>query len=141
MAERSETSLPPQHQDRQPGRESQMTPEPQYMPRFASSGRLKGKVALITGGDSGIGRATAVLFAREGADIAILYLEENEDARKTQSLVESEGVKCLTIAGDAGDSSFCERAVGRVVKEFGKIDVLVNDCAEQPEQDALEAIT
>jgi NAD(P)-dependent dehydrogenase (short-subunit alcohol dehydrogenase family) len=111
------------------------------MPRFAGSGRLKGKVALITGGDSGIGRATAVLFAREGADIAILYLEENEDARKTRALVESEGVKCLTIAGDAGDSSFCEGAVSRVVKQFGRIDVLVNDYAEQHEQDALEKIS
>jgi len=141
MTRKSEASLPPQHQERQPGREWQMYPEPQYMPRHAGSGRLQGKVALITGGDSGIGRATAVLFAREGADIAVLYLEENEDARKTRSLVEEEGVRCLTIAGDAGDKSYCERAVGRVVKDFGKIDVLVNDCAEQHGQDALEAIT
>ncbi len=140
MSGKSE-KLPPQHQERQPGRESEMHPEPDCMPRFAGSGRLRDKVALITGGDSGIGRATSVLFAREGADIAILYLEENEDARKTRALVEKEGVKCLTIAGDAGDNEFCERAVGRVVKEFGRIDVLVNDCAEQHEQDALEKIS
>ena len=141
MSGKSETLLPPQHQERQPGRESEMRPEPDFMPRYAGSGRLRNKVALVTGGDSGIGRATSVLFAREGADIAILYLEENEDARKTQALIEEEGVKCLTIAGDAGDNVFCERAVRRVVKEFGRIDVLVNDCAEQHEQDALEAIS
>ena len=132
---------PPQHQERQPGREWQMNPEPDYMPRYVGSGRLQGKVALITGGDSGIGRATAVLFAREGADVALVFLEESDDARKTQDLVEEEGRSCLAIAADAGYKAHCERAVGRIVEKFGRIDVLVNNCAEQHEQDAVEDIT
>jgi NAD(P)-dependent dehydrogenase (short-subunit alcohol dehydrogenase family) len=133
--------MPPQHQDHQPGREWKMEPEPKYMPRYAGSGKLEGKVAVITGGDSGIGRATAVLFAREGAEIAILFLEESEDARKTQALVEEEGVTCMAIAGDAGDKGHCERAVSRVVERLGRIDVLVNNCAEQHEADAPEEIS
>jgi NAD(P)-dependent dehydrogenase (short-subunit alcohol dehydrogenase family) len=133
--------MPPQHQDHQPGREWKMEPEPKYMPRYAGSGKLQGKVAVITGGDSGIGRATAVLFAREGAEIAILFLEESEDARKTQALVEEEGVTCMAIAGDAGDKGHCERAVSRVVERLGRIDVLVNNCAEQHEADAPEEIS
>jgi NAD(P)-dependent dehydrogenase (short-subunit alcohol dehydrogenase family) len=133
--------MPPQHQDHQPGREWKMEPEPKYMPRYAGSGKLEGKVAVITGGDSGIGRATAVLFAREGAEIAILFLEESEDARKTQALVEEEGVTCMAIAGDAGDKGHCERAVSRVVERLGRIDVLVNNCAEQHEADAPEDIS
>jgi NAD(P)-dependent dehydrogenase (short-subunit alcohol dehydrogenase family) len=118
-----------------------MNPEPDYMPLYAGSGRLQGKVALITGGDSGIGRATAVLFAREGADIALVFLEESEDAGKTQRLVEEEGRSCLAIAGDAGDKGHCERTVARIVEQFGRIDVLVNNCAEQHEQDAVEDIS
>jgi NAD(P)-dependent dehydrogenase (short-subunit alcohol dehydrogenase family) len=141
MNDKHATTLPPQHQDRQPGREWQMTPEPDYMPRYAGSGKLQGKVAVITGGDSGIGRATAVLFAREGADVAILFLNESEDARKTKNLVEEEGVGCLAIAGDAGDKGHCERSVARIVERFGRIDVLVNDCAEQHEQTAVEDIS
>ena len=141
MNGKQDTTLPPQHQERQPGREWQMTPEPEYMPRYAGSGKLQGKVALITGGDSGIGRATAVLFARQGADVAIMFLNESEDARKTQGLVEEEGVRCLAIAGDAGDKGHCDRSVKRVVEEFGRIDVLVNDCAEQHEQEDLEKIS
>ena len=141
MNDKQNTTLPPQHQDRQPGREWQMNPEPDCMPRYAGSGKLQGKVAVITGGDSGIGRATAVLFAREGADVAILFLEESEDARRTQKLVEDEGVGCLAIAGDAGDKGHCERAVARIVERFGRIDVLVNDCAEQHEQTAVEDIS
>jgi NAD(P)-dependent dehydrogenase (short-subunit alcohol dehydrogenase family) len=133
--------MPPQHQDHQPGREWKMEPEPKYMPRYAGSGKLEGKVAVITGGDSGIGRATAVLFAREGAEIAILFLEESEDARKTQALVEEEGVTCMAIAGDAGDKGHCERAVSRIVERLGRIDVLVNNCAEQHEADAPEEIS
>jgi NAD(P)-dependent dehydrogenase (short-subunit alcohol dehydrogenase family) len=141
MNGKQDTRLPPQHQKRQPGREWQMEPEPQFMPRYAGSGKLQGKIAVITGGDSGIGRATAVLFAREGADVALLFLEETEDARKAQTLVEEEGVACLAIAGDAGDNGHCERAVERIVERFGRIDVLVNNCAEQHERDAPENIS
>jgi NAD(P)-dependent dehydrogenase (short-subunit alcohol dehydrogenase family) len=141
MNDKPDSGLPPQHQERQPGREWQMNPEPDHTPRYVGSGRLQGKVALITGGDSGIGRATAILFAREGADIALVFLDECEDARKTQSLVEEEGRSCLAIAGDAGDKGHCERTVERVVERFGRIDVLVNNCAEQHEQDDLEDIS
>ena len=141
MNGKHDATLPPQHQAHQPGREWQMEPEPKYTPHYVGSGKLQGKLALITGGDSGIWLATAVLFAREGAAIAILFLEEGEDARKTQSLVEEEGITCLAIAGDAGDKSHCERAVSQVVERFGRIDVLVNNCAEQHEADAPEEIS
>jgi len=135
MAETKET-LPPQHQDRQPGRESAMTPKPDYAPRFRGSGRLEGKVALITGGDSGIGRAVAVLFAREGADVAIVYLDEGEDAKEAARLVESEGRRCVAIAGDVGRPEFCAKAVQTTVSELGRLDVLVNNAAEQhPQKD------
>ncbi len=95
---------------------------------------MSGKVALITGGDSGIGRAVAVLFAREGADVAIVYLDENQDARETKRLVEQEGRSCLIIAGDIGDEAFARRAVEQVIDRFGKIDTLVNNAAEQHPQ-------
>ena len=135
MAETKET-LPPQHQDRQPGRESAMTPKPDYEPRFRGSGRLDGKVALITGGDSGIGRAVAVLFAREGADVAIVYLDEGEDAKEAARLVEREGRRCVAIAGDVGRPEFCAKAVETTVSELGRLDVLVNNAAEQhPQKD------
>ena len=135
MAETKET-LPPQHQDRQPGRESAMTPKPDYAPRFRGSGRLEGKVALITGGDSGIGRAVAVLFAREGADVAIVYLDEGEDAKEAARLVESVGRRCVAIAGDVGRPEFCAKAVETTVSELGRLDVLVNNAAEQhPQKD------
>ena len=135
MAETKET-LPPQHQDRQPGRESAMTPKPDYAPRFRGSGRLEGKVALITGGDSGIGRAVAVLFAREGADVAIVYLDEGEDAKEAARLVEREGRRCVAIAGDVGRPEFCAKAVETTVSELGRLDVLVNNAAEQhPQKD------
>jgi len=135
MAETKET-LPPQHQDRQPGRESAMTPKPDYAPRFRGSGRLEGKVALITGGDSGIGRAVAVLCAREGADVAIVYLDEGEDAKEAARLVESEGRRCVAIAGDVGRPEFCAKAVETTVSELGRLDVLVNNAAEQhPQKD------
>jgi NAD(P)-dependent dehydrogenase (short-subunit alcohol dehydrogenase family) len=138
MAEQQQT-LPPQKQDRQPGRETEMNPRPQYEPRFRGSGRLEGKVAIVTGGDSGIGRAVAVLFAREGADVAILYLDEGEDARETVRLVEKEGQTCLAIAGDVGDPSFCKDAVKRVIDQLGHLDVLVNNAAEQhPKPDLKE---
>jgi len=135
MAETKET-LPPQHQDRQPGRESAMTPKPDYAPRFRGSGRLEGKVALITGGDSGIGRAVAVLFAREGADVAIVYLDEGEDAKEAARLVEREGRRCVAIAGDVGRPEFCAKAVQTTVSDLGRLDVLVNNAAEQhPQKD------
>jgi NAD(P)-dependent dehydrogenase (short-subunit alcohol dehydrogenase family) len=140
MAE-SKQQVPPQKQEHQPGREQEMTPRPDYMPRYPSSGRLKGKVALITGGDSGIGRAVAVLFAREGADIAIVYLEENEDARETAGAVETEGRRCIALAGDIGEEAFCRRAVERTVKELGRLDILVNNAAEQHPQESITDIT
>lgn len=122
---------PAQTQEHQPGREAAMNPRPDYAPRFPSSGRLAGKVALITGGDSGIGRACSVLFAREGADIAILYREEGEDAAETRRAVEAEGRQALLLAGDVGDESFCAHAVEQTVGTFGRLDVLVNNAAEQ----------
>ncbi len=136
MSSEQKQTLPPQVQDQQPGHETEMNPRPDYEPRYPGSGRLKGKVALITGGDSGIGRATAVLFAREGADLAILYLNESEDAQETKRLIEREGRTCLTIAGDVGDPDFCSSAVDQVIQRFGKLDVLMNNAAEQhPKKD------
>jgi NAD(P)-dependent dehydrogenase (short-subunit alcohol dehydrogenase family) len=132
---------PPQQQARQPGREHKMRPLPEYMPKSQGSGKLEGKVALITGGDSGIGRAVAIAMAREGADIAIVYLEEHTDADKTIELVESEGRDAIKIAGDVGDEAFCKRCVERVVKEFGRLDILVNNAAEQHEVASLEDLT
>ena len=122
---------PPQEQSRQPGIEAEMTPAPDYAPRFPGAGRLAGKVAVVTGGDSGIGRAVAVGMAREGADVAILYLDEEEDARETVRLVEAEGRTALAIAGDVGSEAYCATAVEEVVDRFGRIDVLVNNAAEQ----------
>ena len=141
LKEKSKQTLPPQEQDHQPGRESEMTPQPDYEPRFPGSGRLEGKTALVTGGDSGIGRATSVLFAREGAKVAIVYLEEDKDAEATKSLVEAEGGKCLLLKGDVALSKFCADAVKRTVAEFGGLDILVNNAAEQHEQDEVEDIT
>ena len=117
--------------DELPGHESELQPKPDWEPRYPGSDRLKGKVALITGADSGIGRAVAALYAREGADIAILYLCEHDDAEKTKDIVEKEGRKAITIAGDLGDKSFCERAVAQTVEQLGGLDILVNNAAEQ----------
>ena len=117
------SSIPAQHQDATPGRESEMTPAPDYMPRYPSSGRLDGKVALITGGDSGIGRASAVLFAREKAKVAILYLDEDEDAEETKNAIEAEGAECLLIRGDVRDKGVLHRrreADGRGVRRTGR---------------------
>jgi NAD(P)-dependent dehydrogenase (short-subunit alcohol dehydrogenase family) len=141
MSSDQKQTLPPQVQDQQPGHETEMNPRPDYEPRYPGSNRLQGKVALITGGDSGIGRATAVLFAREGADLAIMYLNENEDAQETKRLVEREGRSCLTIAGDVGDPGFCRMAVDQVIQRFGKLDVLVNNAAEQHPKKEIEEIT
>jgi NAD(P)-dependent dehydrogenase (short-subunit alcohol dehydrogenase family) len=124
---------PPQEQSRQPGRESQMRPRPQYEPLVEGSNRLKDKVALITGGDSGIGRAVALAMAREGAKIAIAYLEEHKDADETLKLLEEEGAEAIKFAGDIGDEKFCKDIVEKTVKKFGKLDILVNNAAEQHE--------
>jgi NAD(P)-dependent dehydrogenase (short-subunit alcohol dehydrogenase family) len=140
MADDQKT-LPPQEQDTQPGRETEMNPRPEYAPRFPGSGRLADKIALVTGGDSGIGRAVAVLFAREGADVAIMYLNEGEDARETERLVKAEGRECLAIAGDVGDAGFCEKAVAQAIDRFGRLDVLVNNAAEQHPQKDVGKIT
>lgn len=133
---------PPQQQERQPGVESQMTPAPQAEAKqYRGSGKLDGKVALITGGDSGIGRSVAILFAREGADVAIAYLNEESDANETKKLIEQEGRRCLTLAGDIGDEQFCQNAVEQTIKTFGKLDILVNNAAEQHPQESIENIT
>lgn len=118
-----------------------MTPRPAQAPRHPGTGRLHGKVAVITGGDSGIGRAVAVAFAREGTDVCIVYLNEHDDAKETQRLVEKEGRRCLALAGDVGDEQFCREAVERTVRDLGRLDVLVNNAAEQHPQDTLEKIT
>jgi NAD(P)-dependent dehydrogenase (short-subunit alcohol dehydrogenase family) len=124
------------HEDALPGHESELKPKPDWEPRYPGSNRLKGKVALITGADSGIGRAVAALFAREGADVAILYLCEHDDAKKTQAIVKKEGRKAITIAGDIGDKSFCDRAVAQTVQQLGRLDILVNNAGEQhPDKD------
>jgi len=129
------------HEDRLPGRESQLEPKPDWEPRFKGSDRLKGKVALITGADSGIGRAVAALFAREGADVAIVYLCEHDDAAKTKEIVEAEGRKAVTIAGDLGDKQFCEKAVEQTVRELGGLDILVNNAGEQQPDEDIRDIT
>lgn len=124
------------HEDELPGHESRLEPKPDWEPRYPGSGRLKGKVALITGADSGIGRAVAALYAREGAKVAILYLCEHDDAKETARIVKDEGGTALTIAGDIGDMAFCADAVAKVVKAFGGIDILVNNAGEQhPDKD------
>jgi len=123
MSKPAKQQRPPQHQDRQPGIESEMTPKPKAEdPQYKGSGKLRGKVALITGGDSGIGRAVAILYTKEGADVAIVYLNEHQDAEETTRLVEKEGRRCLAIAGDVGDEAFCRKAVQRAVEEFGHLD-------------------
>jgi len=132
----SDVMEPMIHEDRLPGHESKLEPKPDWQPRYPGSGRLEGKVALITGADSGIGRAVAALFAREGADVAILYLCEHDDAAKTKAIVENEGRKAITIAGDIGDKAFCEKAVKQTVDELGGLDILVNNAGEQhPDKD------
>src|SRR4051795_7507672 len=114
------------HEDQLPGHESELEPKPDWEPRYPGWGRLEGKVALITGADSGIGRAVAALYAREGANVAILYLCEHDDAAMTADIVRQEGREALTIAGDIGDKAFCDSAVAQVIEKFGKVDILVN---------------
>ncbi|HKR00719.1 MAG TPA: SDR family oxidoreductase [Pyrinomonadaceae bacterium] len=134
--------MPAQHQ-RKPGLESKIRPRPEYeAPLYRGSGKLLGKVALITGGDSGIGRAVAVLYAREGADVSIVYLrQEQTDAEETQRAVEAEGRRALLIPGDVREAAFCRKAVEQTVREYGKLDVLVNNAAFQQHQDKLEDVS
>lgn len=136
-----EKTMPPQQQQ-PPGRESDMVPRPKSQGEtHHGSGKLLDRVALVTGGDSGIGRAVAIAFAREGADVAIVYSKEHGDARDTVRMVEEEGRRCIPMAGDIGDETFCAEAVKQTVSALGKLDVLVNNAAEQHPQDSLEKIT
>ncbi len=133
---------PPQHQDRQPGIESEMTPRPAYEGEKQDVfSKLAGKAAIVTGGDSGIGRAVALAFAREGADVAIAYLDEHEDAKETKWQVENEGQKCLLIPGDLSEESHCIAVAEKAFSEFGRLDIVVNNAAVQYPQENLEDIT
>ncbi len=138
----SETARPEQQQDRQPGIQSEMEPRPQAeMRHYHAAAKLDGKIALVTGGDSGIGRAVAIGFAKEGADVAITYLDEHEDAQETIRLIEAEGRRALAIPGDIGNSDFARELVRQVIADFGRIDILVNNAAEQHAAEKLEDIT
>ena len=141
MQDQSEVLEPMVQEDREPGHESRLEPKPDWEPRYRGSGRLEGKVALITGADSGIGRGVAALFAREGADVAILYLCEHDDAAKTKDIVEKEGRRAITIAGDIGDKRFCEQAVQQTVEQLGRLDILVNNAGEQHYDEDLRNIS
>ncbi|HWM26124.1 MAG TPA: SDR family oxidoreductase [Chthoniobacterales bacterium] len=133
---------PPQHQKRQPGLEFKMRPRPKSgASNYIGCGKLRDRVALITGGDSGIGRAVAVLFAKEGADVAVVYFNEHTDAKETKRLVENQGRQCLLIAGDIGREKFCQSAVKQTRRDLGKIDILVNNAAEQHPQENITKIT
>ena len=133
---------PPQHQGKRPGHQGPMNPQPsETRPGYRGSGKLRDKVALITGGDSGIGRAIAVLYAREGAKVGILYLNEDEDARETRRLVEAEGQPCTILSGDAGQEEICRNAVERMIADHGRLDIVINNAAEQHPQKSIEDIT
>ena len=136
-----ENPMPAQHL-RKPGNEHELREAPRFLANeYRGSGKLEGMAALITGGDSGIGRSVAALFAREGADVAIVYLSEHQDAEDTKRHVEEEGRRCLAISGDVRDSRFCEEAVAKTVEAFGRLDVLVNNAAFQQHSSTLEDIT
>jgi NAD(P)-dependent dehydrogenase (short-subunit alcohol dehydrogenase family) len=132
--------MPAQKQDHQPGIEREMRPLPDYEPKYPGAGKLKGKVALITGGDSGIGRAVAVAMAREGAYIAIVYLDEHKDANETRDAVKREGTDAILLPGDVGDEAFCEAAVDATVEQFGQLDILINNAGEQHETEDVREI-
>jgi NAD(P)-dependent dehydrogenase (short-subunit alcohol dehydrogenase family) len=140
MAEDNQT-LPPQEQP-EPGKEGLMNPRPEYRGEdYKAAGKLEGKVAIITGGDSGIGRSVAVLYAREGADVAILYLDQHQDADETRTVVEQYGRRCLIFAGDVADRDVCRKVIDETLAAFGKLDILVNNAAEQHPQEKLEDIS
>ncbi|WP_142415066.1 SDR family oxidoreductase [Hathewaya massiliensis] len=131
-------AFPPQHQNQKPGIEGLMNPKPVYChDAYENFGDLSGKVAVITGGDSGIGRAVAIAYAKEGADICIIYLNEHDDAKETKKLVEDIGRKCVLISGDVGNEEFCYSSVKKIIEDFGKIDILVNNAGEQYEQQSI----
>ena len=133
---------PAQHQKCQPGRQYKMRPQPKSgTSDYVGCGKLRDRVALITGGDSGIGRAVAVLYAKEGADVVVVYFNEHKDARETKRLVESQGRRCLLISGDIGREKFCRLAVKHARRELGRIDILVNNAAEQHPQESITKIT
>jgi NAD(P)-dependent dehydrogenase (short-subunit alcohol dehydrogenase family) len=141
LAEQKKTR-PPQRQAKQPGSEAEMTPQPRAEdPGYRGCGKLEGKAALITGGDSGIGRAVAIAFAKEGADVTIVYLDEHDDAAETKARVEREGRRAITIAGDIGSEAFCKETVERTASELGRLDILVNNAAEQHDRGKLEDIS
>ncbi|HYE59506.1 MAG TPA: SDR family oxidoreductase [Rhodothermales bacterium] len=134
--------FPPQHQDEKPGSQQAMTPEPNTVAAwYRGSGKLDGRAALVTGGDSGIGQAVCVLFAREGADVAVAYLNEHEDAEETRRLVEAEGRRCVLIPGDLRDPAHAQAVVEKAVAEFGRLDVVVNNAAWQETREELTEIT
>lgn len=134
--------IAPQHQKHQPGKTAKMHPKPQdRMSKYKAAGKLKGKVAIITGGDSGIGRAVAIGFAKEGANLVIVYLEENKDAQITKKAIEKAGRRCKLIAGDISDEKFCKTVVEETISKFGRLDILVNNAAEQHPQDKIEDIS
>jgi|SRR5690606_17305925 len=142
MAEQDKKTLPPQHQDHRPGSEEEMIPQPVYLAKtYKPAGKLEGKVAIITGADSGIGRAVAVHYAREGARIVMLYLNEYEDADLTRSEIEQSGSEVIGFAGDVAGEDFCDKVVEETLKQWGQIDILVNNAGEQHPQESLEGIT
>ena len=135
-------TFPPQHQTQQPGLETQMTPNPESVKaNYIGSGKLAGKTAIITGGDSGIGRSVAIYFAKEGANIAIVYLNEDNDANTTKELIDKEGQKCILLSGDIGDEAFCQNVIRQTIQTFGGLDILVNNAAEQHVQTSILDIT
>lgn len=137
-----QSAFPAQHQDKQPGIETLMNPRPAFEdPNYKPSGKLEGKVAVITGGDSGIGKAVAILFAKEGADIVIVYLDEHDDAEATKGRIEQLRRKCLVLAGDIGDEAFASQVVAQTIEKFQTIDILVNNAGVQYPQNSLLDIT
>jgi NAD(P)-dependent dehydrogenase (short-subunit alcohol dehydrogenase family) len=138
----TEKQRPPQEQERQPGREDEMRPAPQsFAEGYVGSDKLAGQVVFITGGDSGIGRSVAIMMAKEGADVAIVYLEEHGDAEDTRAAIEKAGRRCLLIGGDVGDEDFCKAAIRQTMERYGRLDVLINNAAEQHQQEDPAAIS
>ncbi|MGE6378836.1 SDR family oxidoreductase [Peribacillus muralis] len=134
----SKQGFPPQHQQHQPGLETKMEPNPESVKSsYKGSGKLKGKTAIITGGDSGIGKSVAIYYAKEGANVTVAYFDEHEDAKQTKELIEKEGQKCLLISGDIGNEDFCQDVVNKTVDEFGGLDILVNNAGEQHVQTSI----